>query len=203
MKVSDFINELSSSAPAPGGGSAAALAGALGIALTEMVCNLTIGKKKYAQHEALAKQILIEATSVKEELQINIDKDTEAYNAVDAVFSMPKDTIEQKEQRTNLMQQALKTATIIPFHVMELCLEALYITEKAVGKSNINAASDLGVAALMLGAATKSAGLNVLININSIKDEDFTTKYKNEIETILIKSERLSSEIYNKILELV
>ena len=203
IKVSEFINTLSSDAPAPGGGSASALAGAIGIALTEMVCALTLGKKKYAEHESIISLTSERASKIKKELEINIDKDTEAYNAVNSVFSMPKDTDEQKAERSAAMQEALKAATIIPFEVMKLCLEALETTQKAVGKSNTNAVSDLGVAALMLGAAVKGAGLNVLININGIKDEAFAEKYKSEMKDILTTSEKLSAEIYSSAIELI
>ncbi|MCL1996420.1 MAG: cyclodeaminase/cyclohydrolase family protein [Defluviitaleaceae bacterium] len=199
MKVNEFVNTLSSDAPAPGGGSASALAGTLGIALTEMVCGLTVGKKKYEQHQELIKQLAKEAAEIKENLQITIDKDTEAYDAVDAVFAMPKTTDEEKTQRSKAMQEALKKATAIPLDVMRLSLEALKITQKAVGKSNTNAASDLGVAGLLLGSALKGAGLNVLINIGGIKDEVFASNAKSEMESIIETGEKIANEIYSNI----
>ena len=201
LKVTEFISTLASEAPAPGGGSTAALAGALGIALTEMVCGLTRGRKKYAEFETTTEEVSKEATQLIKDLQISIDKDTEAYNAVDAVFAMPKETDEEKAARSSAMQEALKAATLVPMEVMHQCLNALKTTQKAVGKSNQNAASDLGVAALMLGAAVKAAGLNVLINVGSIKDEAFASKYTTEMNEIIETGDKLATEIYTAIVK--
>ena len=173
MKLTEFVDVLASDSPAPGGGSAAALTGALGAGLVVMVAKLTIGKKKYAEHDALMKEIAKEAEDLTNKLTEYVDKDTAAYNAVSAVFSMPKNTDEEKAARSKAMQDALKYASKVPFEVMELCLAALKTAEKAVGTSNQNAASDLGVAALNLNAGINGAWLNVQINIAGIKDEDF------------------------------
>ncbi|MDL2287896.1 cyclodeaminase/cyclohydrolase family protein [Oscillospiraceae bacterium OttesenSCG-928-F05] len=201
MTLAAFSEVLASDAPAPGGGSTAALTGALGAALTHMVAALTAGKKKYAEHEALTEEILRETAALRIRFLETIDKDTEAFGDVSAVFTMPKDTDEEKAARAEAMQRALKGATLPPFTMMTLALSALELTERAVGRSNQNAASDLGVAALCLKAAVQGAWLNILINLGGIRDESFKEKYRAEGEEILSKALPLADRIYNTVLQ--
>ena len=170
LDVTEFTNVLASEAPAPGGGSTAALEGALGAALTAMVCALTIGKKKYAECEADARAAQEKALALKDRFVDIIDRDTEAFNAVSAVFAMPKSTDAEKAARKEAMQSALKGCTISPFTMMELACEALELVRSLVGKTNASAASDLGCAALNLRSAIQGAWLNVCINIGGIAD---------------------------------
>ena len=118
MQVKDFIELLASDAPAPGGGSASALAGAMGIGLGKMVAGLTIGKPKYADHQETVQQIHDRAGALVEQLTASIDRDTEAFDGVSAVFAMPKNTDEEKAARKEAMQKALKEATLVPFAVL-------------------------------------------------------------------------------------
>ncbi|MDR2182668.1 MAG: cyclodeaminase/cyclohydrolase family protein [Clostridiales bacterium] len=175
MKLTEFCAALASKEPAPGGGSASANMAAMGAGLLAMVANLTIGKKKYAQHQELMEEIAKEADSLRLRLMDAVDRDAEAYNGVSAVFSMPKETDAEKDARTAAMQAALKAATRVPYEVMQLCRDALTLAARAVGKANTNAASDLGVAAHSLLAATHGAWMNVLINLGGIKDAEFVT----------------------------
>ena len=200
LKVNEFVDLVASSSPAPGGGSVAALAAANGIALLGMVARLTIGKKRYAAHEELMNEILGGADDLKQKLIALIDADTEAFNKVSAVFSMPKETDEEKAARQIAMQETLKSAAEVPFEVMETCLQALKITYNAVGKSNENAASDLGVAALCLGAGVKGAWLNVKINLSGIKDESYVNDMTEKGERLQGSAENLTSKIYESIL---
>lgn len=199
MTLNDFSKLLASAAPAPGGGSAAALEGAVGAALTSMVASLTVGKKKYAEHEALTQELLEKTEAVRVKFVDVIDRDTEAFNGISAVFAMPKDTDEQKATRAAAMQEALKACTQTPFDMMTYALEALELTGRAVGKSNASAASDLGVAALSLKAAVQGAWLNILINVGGIKDSAFVERYRSEGEAILAKALPLADEIYETI----
>lgn len=201
LKITDFIDTLASDAPAPGGGSASALAGAIGISLTQMVAALTIGKEKYAEHNQLMLETLTQADKLKEELVALINRDTEAFNGVTAVFKMPKETDQEKSLRKVAMQLALQEATIVPYQMMTHALQALEVTKGAVGKSNPNAASDLGVASLTLKAAVQGAWLNVLINLSGIQDEGFVSEYKKKGEDILAKALPLADEIYQRIVE--
>ena len=197
--ISAFTDLLGSDAPAPGGGSASALAGALGAALTTMVAALTVGKEKYQAHEALMQEIIARGTKLREQLTDVIDRDTEAFNGVTAVFSMPKETEEEKTARKAAMQTALKACTLTPYEMMECSLSALELTEQALGRSNTNAASDLGVAALMLKAAVQGAWLNILINIGGIRDEAFVAQYRGGGEAILEQALPLADKIYETV----
>ena len=198
--VTSFVDLMASDAPAPGGGSAAALEGALGTALTAMVCALTQGKKKYAEYAELSAEVGEKAQILKAQYVDVIDRDTEAFNAVSAVFAMPKDTDEEKAARSAAMQEALKGCTKTPFEMMELAAKALELTDSVVGRSNLSAASDLGCAALSLKAAIQGAWLNVLINIGGLKDQAFAEQYRAEGETLLKKALPLADSIYAKVL---
>lgn len=201
MQVTEFVNLMASDAPAPGGGSAAALEGALGAALTAMVCALTVGKKKYADVQELAVESQKKAEDLKARFVDVMDRDTKAFNAVSAVFAMPKDTDEQKAARKAAMQEALKGCTKTPFEMMQLACETLELTRSLVGRLNASAASDLGCSALSLRAAIQGAWLNVLINISGIADEAFAAEYRKNGEALLAKALPLADEIYAEILK--
>lgn len=201
MQVTEFVNLMASDAPAPGGGSAAALEGALGAALTAMVCALTVGKKKYADVQELAVESQKKAEDLKARFVDVMDRDTEAFNAVSAVFAMPKDTDEQKAARKAAMQEALKGCTKTPFEMMQLACETLELTRSLVGRLNASAASDLGCSALSLRAAIQGAWLNVLINISGIADEAFAAEYRANGQALLDKALPLADEIYEEILK--
>lgn len=203
MQLKEFVNVLGSDAPAPGGGSASALAAAQGIALTKMVAELTIGKKKYADFETEMKNLQQKAADLQAELLVAIDEDTAAFNQVSAVFEMPKSSEEEKKERRRALQKALQGAAVTPFNLMEKIVTALELTQGAIGKSNSNAASDLGVAALNLKAALQGAWLNVLINLSSIEDDAFVLKYRKNGEKLVKQGNKIADEIYQKIIEII
>ncbi len=199
LKTSEFVDLLASDAPAPGGGSAAALEGALGAALTAMVCGLTVGKKKYAEFQELAEEAQKKATDLKARFVDVMDRDTEAFNVVSAAFGMPKETDEEKAARSAAIQKGLEGCTKTPFEMMELAVETLELTASILGKSNDSAASDLGVSALSLRAAIQGAWLNVLINIGSLKDTALAEDYRAKGEALLAKALPLADEIYSTV----
>ena len=201
LKTAEFVDLLASDAPAPGGGSAAALEGALGAALTAMVCSLTIGKKKYAEFEELAAEAQKKAAGLKARFVDVMDRDTEAFNVVSAAFGMPKATDEEKAARSAAIQEGLKGCTKTPFEMMELAAETLELTASVLGKSNDSAASDLGVSALSLRAAIQGAWLNVLINIGSLKDQALAEDYRAKGEALLAKALPLADEIYSTVVK--
>lgn len=201
LTVSEFAAVMASDAPAPGGGSASALNGAIGSGLAAMVCALTVGKKKYAEHEALALEVQQKALALKDRFVDIIDTDTEAFNAVSAVFAMPKDTDEQKAARKAAMLEALKGCTVSPFQMMELAAQALELVSALVGHSNATAASDLGCAALNLKSAIQGAWLNVCININGMADQAFADEYRAKGQAILDKALPMADAAYQAILE--
>lgn len=199
LTITDFMQTLGSDAPAPGGGSASALAGATGVSLLKMVTELTIGKNKYAEFESEMIEVRDKAQVLQHQLLVAIDEDTESFNEVSAVFAMPKETDEDKLKRSQAMQKALRNATITPFNVMTLLSDVLTLTSRAVGKSNTNASSDLGVAAVQVKAALQGAWLNVLINLGGIKDEQFVAEYKEKGKVLLIKGCQLADTIFEEI----
>lgn len=201
LKTAEFVDLLASDAPAPGGGSAAALEGALGAALTAMVCGLTVGKKKYAEFEELAQSAQAKALDLKARFVDVMDRDTEAFNVVSAAFGMPKATDEEKAARSAAIQKGLEGCTKTPFEMMELAVETLELTASILGKSNDSAASDLGVSALSLRAAIQGAWLNVLINIGSLKNKELAEDYRKKGEALLAKALPLADEIYDAVVK--
>lgn len=201
MQVKGFVDVLSSSEPAPGGGSAAALEGALGAGLAAMVCAFTIGKKKYADYQELAIEKEKQANEMKARFVDIIDRDTEAFNAVSAVFEMPKDTDAEKAVRSAAMQEALKGCCVTPMEMMELCCQVLELIDSLMGKVNTSTASDLGVGILSLKASIQGAWLNVLINVGGIKDEGFVRDYRQKGQKLLDQALPLADRLYAAILE--
>lgn len=199
--LKDFARLLGSDEPAPGGGSTAALEGALGISLLRMVGALTSGRKKYAEYEDFITGMILEAEKIQADFLAVIDEDTQAYNQVSAVFKMPKDTDEEKAARKAAMQEGLKASTKSPYKMMQLCEKAMELAIDALGKTNVNAASDYGVAALSLKAAVQGAWLNILINIGGIEDAAFVDEHRTGGEAILVKVVSAADRIYETMLQ--
>ena len=203
LKVTEFVDLLASDAPAPGGGSAAALEGAIGAALTAMVCGLTKGKKKFAEFNDLAVETEVKALALKDRFVDVMDRDTEAFNVVSAAFGMPKETDEEKAARCAAIQKGLEGCTATPFEMMEIAVETLELTDSILGKSNDSAASDLGVSALSLRAAIQGAWLNVLINIGSLKNKELAEDYRVKGEALLAKALPLADKIYAEVVTML
>jgi formiminotetrahydrofolate cyclodeaminase len=190
-----FLDELASSSPAPGGGSVAALAGALGSALTSMVCNLTIGKKKYAEVDGDMKKILGQAEHLRAVFTALIDRDTEAFNKVMEAYSLPKETDPQKALRAAAVKEATKEATLVPLEVMKHCIDGLALAQQVAAKGNANSISDAGVSAFMLNAALEGAALNVRINLNALNDPDFVGWKQEELQSLRSTSALMLEEV--------
>jgi methenyltetrahydrofolate cyclohydrolase len=192
--VSAFLDELASSSPAPGGGSVAALSGALGAALATMVTNLTIGKKKYVDVEGEMKKIKAEAETLRLRFTELIDKDTEAFNKVMEAFALPKESEAQKTLRSAAIAAATKEATLVPLEVMKHCIDAMALAQQVASAGNSNSASDAGVSALMLHAACEGAALNVKINLGGLQDPEFVGWKKDEVASLLKTSAMMRDE---------
>ena len=204
MTVTQFVDTVASDAPAPGGGSAAALEGSIGAALTAMVANLTQGRKKYAEFAEYAAEVEKKGNALKARLLDVMDRDTEAFNVVSAAFSMPKDTDEQKAARSAAIQNGLKACTKTPMEMMELCGESVALAASLLEHGfNDTSASDLGVAFLSLKAAIQGAWLNVLINIGSIKDEAFATEYREKGKSLLDSALPLCDACFEKLVSMI
>ncbi|MDD4568639.1 MAG: cyclodeaminase/cyclohydrolase family protein [Tepidanaerobacteraceae bacterium] len=199
--INEFLDILASEEPAPGGGAASALVGAVGTALLSMVANLTVGKQKFKASEHLMKELLEEASTLQEDLARLISEDAEAFNKVTEVFKMPKNTDEEKANRKQKMQEALKFATQVPFTIMEKTVEALCLHEKSLGHTNPQALSDTGVGTLCLNTALKGAWLNVKINLNNIEDNEFVQHYTKKSEILLKKGGMIADKVYEAVLQ--
>jgi len=190
-----FLDKLASRSPEPGGGSASALVGAVGAALVSMVGNLTLGKEKYADVQGQVEELLKSSEKLRDELQGLIQKDTEVYGDLSAVFKLPRQTDAEKAERTAKIQDALKKATEVPFEIAEKCLEAARLSETAADIGNVGAVSDAGVAVLFAEAAAQGAALNVKINVNSIEDKNFSESKWARIQEILEETASLREKV--------
>lgn len=203
LNVEEFIKELASSAPTPGGGSVAALSASLAGALNSMVYSLTVGKKVYENLSEDLKDKLnaynIKSKDFYEDALTFIDKDKEVFNKVIASYKLPKDTDELKKDREEKINDALIDAMYVPLELMKLCINFYDNIDFAADYGNKNAVSDAGVAAIMLHSAIEGAMLNVKINLASIKNEDIVKEVSKEAVNILETSGAKKQEILNKV----
>jgi formiminotetrahydrofolate cyclodeaminase len=188
LTVKKFLEETASASPAPGGGSAAALAGALGAALTVMVANLSEGDEEIVRLRERGVSYLSEA-------EASVDRDTEAFNAVMASYRRPKNTAEEKKERSEAIQSALKSAASSPMSIAELCVSVIQLALEALKTGNSNAASDAASAGRMAHAGFWAALYNVRINLKSIKDEDFNAGMRKKTVELIRKAEALLAEL--------
>jgi len=174
----EFANELSMDSPAPGGGSASALCGALSAALSAMVANLTVGKKGYEKTFEEMKKTSVRAQQLKDDMLALVDEDAEAFNKVMEAFRAPLTTEDQRKERAAAIQTATREATLVPFRVLEISAELMKLAKKAAHKGNRNSLSDAGVAALAARTAAEGAYYNIRINLPGLKDQAFKEKIK-------------------------
>jgi formiminotetrahydrofolate cyclodeaminase len=197
--LSAYIDELSSNSPTPGGGNVSALCGVLSASLGVMVCNLTIGKKKYAEVEEEMKAIKDKLEGYKT-LFINFaDKDNEAFDKVMEAFKLPKETDEQKSLRENKIDEATFEAASVPADVIRLCSEVIPLIETVSRKGNKNSASDAGVAALLISTAAQGAFLNVAINCSSLRNQTIAAEVLKKAEIYTEDVKKQSAYIVDKL----
>ena len=196
----DFVDVLASKAAVPGGGGAAALAGAIGMALGSMVCNLTTGKKKYAQYEEAIQEILVKAGNLQEELLSMIDKDAEGFYPLSKAYGLPTSTEEEKQYKAETMEKCLKVACEVPMNIVRLCHDSIKLHEELVDKGSKLAISDVGCGVQCLRAAILSAQLNVIINVNSMKDREYAQKIDRECNQLVEDGVKICDEVYKKVL---
>ncbi len=184
MKLIDFAAMTASSEPVPGGGSIAALSGALSAALAEMVANLTVGKKKYEEVETEMKEIAEKASKLRETLLDDILRDSNSFNDVMVAMKLPKETDEEKSARTEAMQKGLKIAATIPYEIACNAFEIMPLAKRVVESGNSNAVTDGLVSAMLSRTAVLSALLNTKINLASIKDEAFVSEMNSKVKEL-------------------
>lgn len=196
----DFIEVLASKSAVPGGGGAAALAGAIGMALGSMVCNLTTGKKKYAEYEEAIQEILSKASKLEEELLSMIDKDAEGFYPLSKAYGLPTSTEEEKKFKAETMEKCLKVACEVPMNIVRLCFDSIKLHEELVDKGSKLAISDVGCGVQCLRAAILSGQLNVIINVNSMTDREYAEKIEKECDQLVKDGVRICDEVYQKVL---
>ncbi len=196
LPVRGFLYELSQGNATPGGGSAAGLAGAQGAALLAMVCNLTIGRKKYAEVEKEMEAALDQALRLRDRLMDLIEEDAHAFDSVMDAYRLPKDTPEQKAARSAAIQAGLKEATRTPMETLRNCVAVLELAPEVVGKGNPNVISDGGAGVLSAHAGMMIAALNVQINLNAIKDEDFVAAQTEEMKALIARGDAAKAKAW-------
>jgi formiminotetrahydrofolate cyclodeaminase len=194
-----FLDELASKSATPGGGSVSALMGAQSAALISMVCNLTIGKPKYAEVEVEMQALLEKSEALREKLTSLIKADVDVFNRLMAAYGLSKETDEEKAARTEAIQTVLKAATEVPMDCARACAEAIELSRCAANKGNHGVISDAGAAVMAGYSGLKSAALNVYINTGSLKDRQFAEAKLAELETILKDVDVAVEEIYQMV----
>jgi formiminotetrahydrofolate cyclodeaminase len=193
--VRDFAAALASGEPVPGGGGAAALAGALGAALAAMVCNFTIGRKRYQAIEPEMRALLSRADAIRAELLDLVDADAEAYGKVVEGQALPKDSPEQVAERDRHIQAALAESVRVPLRVAVLAADAVALCEPIAERGNQRLISDAGVAALLADAALRSAALNVRVNLGNLRDEKLVSESRAAIARLLASAAEVKPRV--------
>lgn len=197
--IEQFINEVDSKSPAPGGGSVSALSSSLGLGLSRMVGHLTVGKKKFKELDPSIQErfnkIINSFQNMKEEMITLIDKDTLAFNLIMDAFQLPKETESEKEFRSQKIEEGTLEAIKVPFRIAEISLEAMRQIDYILKYGNKNTLSDLGVSTLLLHAGLEGAIMNVKINIPGISNEDTKAYYTSHVESMLHESIRIRKVI--------
>lgn len=190
----DFLKALASSAPAPGGGGGAAMAGALAAALASMVCNLTIGKEKFAAQECEVKALLQEAEQVRQDLLALVEDDAAVFNSFMACYKLPKTTDAEKAARTAAIRKAAKQAAEVPLAIARASFKVLQLAHRLVIIGNPGVITDGACSALLARAALRCAEYNVRINLGLTKDEAYNEQVAAELNKLLKTAEELEEQ---------
>lgn len=199
----EFIDILSSKEPVPGGGGACAYVGALGMALGNMVANLTIGKKKYKDVEEDVKEILKEGEVLIEKLEALVNKDAEVFYPLSKAYGLPKNTEEEKAYKDKIMEEALYKASLVPLEIAKCAAEAIDLHYKLAKKGTRIAISDVGVGVLFCKTALEASKLNVYINTGMMKNNDIKNSLEEEINTLVSKYSTKADKVYSYVENLI
>lgn len=191
---SEFLEVLASKAPVPGGGGAAAFGGAVGMALANMVGNLTVGKKKYAEVEDEVKELLAKGDQVIADLKDLVAKDAEVFEPLSKAYGLPKETPEQIAYKDEVMEKCAKEACGVPMEILRKAYEGIKITERVAQIGSLLVISDAGCGVVFLKAALQSAMMNVVINLGIIKDQEYVKSTKAEMDRLLADGCKVADE---------
>ena len=203
MKTTEFLEELSSKAPVPGGGGASAAVGAFGAALGMMVANLTVGKKKYAAVEEEILAALEELERLRDRLVTLTDRDAQAFEPLSRAYGLPKNTEEEKAAREKIMESALYEASVVPMEIMETVLSSMDLLETLGEKGSRLALSDVGVGILFAQAALEGASLNVFINTRLMKERSQAEELNARADRMIAEGREKKERIYSQVLQSV
>jgi hypothetical protein len=198
--IGEFLKELSSKAPTPGGGGASAGVGAYAMALGIMVTNLTIGKKKYESYEEELKEIRLKLTELEKKLADLVDKDAEAFTPLSLAYKLPSSNDKEKEFKEQELEKALLVASLVPKEIMETIYEGLGYFETLVKKGSALAVSDVGAGINLAFSALESASLNIFINTSMMKDRKKALELNNLAEDIIENAKKLKVKVYDEVL---
>ena len=199
--IREFLDELASSAPTPGGGSAAALVGAVGAALLAMVGNLTAGKKGYEAVDRSMRDLVAESDRLRSELVRLADEDVRVFGEVMAAYRMPRGDDAERAARRAAIQRALLDATEAPLELARVCSEVIDLAATAAEEGNTNVVSDAGVGVVAAHAALRAAALNVWINAGSIDDRAFADRAVAELERLLAAGAERTEAVFTRVRE--
>jgi methenyltetrahydrofolate cyclohydrolase len=195
--VEKFLDDLASGNPTPGGGSAAAIIGAMGAALVSMVCNVTLGKKGYEGVESEMRSILQDSERVRRRLTAMVAEDIAAFDSIMAAYKLPKATDADKAVRAEAIQSGLRRATLVPLDCARVCAEVIALARRASEHGYLNVISDGGVGVLAGFTGLRSAALNVYINAPALKDREFADKASAELKDLLRDAAAESEAVYS------
>ena len=201
MTIQEFLDVLSSKEPVPGGGGASALAGALGNALGQMVANLTIGKKKYAQVEDEIKELAERMKGIQGQFTALADQDAKVFAPLAKCYSLPSGTEEEKAYKAEVMEARLLDASLVPMEIMEKASEMLEIIYILADKGSRMAVSDVGVGVQFIRTALLGAVMNVYINTKSMKNREKAEEMNEKAERLIKEGTEAADRIYQKVLE--
>lgn len=199
LTIDEFTSRLASSDPVPGGGSASAVAGALGASLVTMVASLTTGRPKYADHEPMLAWALETGRRLSDRFLALADEDAEAYAGFASALKLPRETDDEIAVRIGAMRTAARRAAEVPLSCVEACLDLVEAADALAGRSNPNAASDVDVAALLGEAAARGAAANVLINLPATGDTALEGTMTARVTTLLAAIEDLASQAHHAV----
>lgn len=203
MTVNDFVNEVDSNSPAPGGGSVAALASDIGVGLARMMAHLSFGKKKYeAQEDSIKEDFFYrfeKLGKIRDELNELVDEDTNSFNEFMKAIKMPKETLKQVTLRNQALAKATLCSIEVPYKTASLSLDAMKELEYLIDYGNQNAITDIGVGTLMLCTGLEGAILNVKVNLMGFEDKDIYTKYSEGCASMLSEGKEIRDKLMAKV----
>ena len=200
-KTTEFLEELSSSAPVPGGGGASAAAGAYAAALGLMVGNLTTGKKKYADVEEEICESMKKLEQLRDKLTRLVDEDAKAFEPLSKAYGMPKETEEQKKLKEQVMETALREACRVPLEIMEVSIEVMELLQVLEEKGSRLAVSDAGVGILFAKTSLEGASLNIFINTRLMKDRQYAEELNQRADAWIARGRTMEQQVYHGVLE--